>query len=226
VAATTEFEVGVRKAIELLGNEVLRHRRRHSKDQPELAAQLGRECVTYMYRLLFLSHVEARGQLGWPSTPLISAAKLRNEILQEIVGLLALGKQLGIHRLGAVYEGLLSYTGRFDEAGNFSFRLAGRDREKSASYYTPELLTRCVTKYTVLERLGELGELTGTATPTPRASLRADELLDLTICEPAMGSGAFLSEAVSQLAHLYLERKQTELGKRIPTGRTSANGRR
>ena len=31
--------------------------------------------------------------------------------------------------------------------GSFLFRLAGRDREKTASYYTPETLTRCVVKY-------------------------------------------------------------------------------
>ena len=31
--------------------------------------------------------------------------------------------------------------------GRFIYRLAGRDREKTASYYTPESLTRCVVKY-------------------------------------------------------------------------------
>ena len=31
----------------------------------------------------------------------------------------------------------------------FIFRLAGRDREKSASYYTPEVLTQCVVKYSL-----------------------------------------------------------------------------
>ena len=31
-----------------------------------------------------------------------------------------------------------------------------------------------------------------------------------------MGSAAFLNEAVNQLAEAYLERKQTELGRRIP----------
>ena len=45
--------------------------------------------------------------------------------------------------------------------------------------------------------------------------LPADEILKLTICEPAMGSGAFLNEAIDQLAHKYLERKQAELGERI-----------
>ena len=44
----------------------------------------------------------------------------------------------------------------------------------------------------------------------------ADDILQLKICEPAMGSAAFLNEAVNQLAEHYLELKQTELGERIP----------
>ncbi len=85
--------------------------------------------------------------------------------------------------------------------GTFIYRLAGRDREKSASYYTPEVLTRCLVKYALKELV---------------QGKSADDLLDLTICEPAMGSAAFLNEGVNQLSELYLERKQQELGKRIP----------
>ena len=44
----------------------------------------------------------------------------------------------------------------------------------------------------------------------------ADRILELTVCEPAMGSAAFLNEAVNQLAGKYLDRKQGELGRRIP----------
>jgi hypothetical protein len=44
----------------------------------------------------------------------------------------------------------------------------------------------------------------------------ADEILDLTICEPALGSGAFANEAVIQLADEYLDRKAKELGRTIP----------
>ena len=79
--------------------------------------------------------------------------------------------------------------------GEFIYRLAGREREKSASYYTPEVLTRCLVKYALKELL---------------EGKTADEILELTICEPAMGSAAFLNEAVSQLAEAYLERKQKE----------------
>lgn len=89
--------------------------------------------------------------------------------------------------------------------GKFIYRLAGRDREKSASYYTPEVLTKSLVKYTLREKLGAEFE-----------KLSADEILNLTICEPAMGSAAFLNEAVNQLAEAYLTKKQQELGERIP----------
>ena len=194
-------------------------------------------------------------------TPLLKEAKLRNAPLQKVLELLSLSRpkgktqrgrisyaQLGINQLGAVYEGLLSYTGFFaqedlievrnpkvekdkeariffvpyskveqyrpeevvrdeqdrpvrHEKGKYLFRLAGRHRERSASYYTPEVLTRCLTKFALQERLKDVS---------------ADEILKLTILEPAMGSGAFLNEALNQLADAYLERKQQETGRLLP----------
>ena len=86
------------------------------------------------------------------------------------------------------------------ESGTFIYRLAGRDREKSASYYTPEVLTQCLVKYALKELL---------------KNKSADEILALTVCEPAMGSAAFLNEAVSQLARAYLTLKQKETGRAI-----------
>ena len=46
--------------------------------------------------------------------------------------------------------------------------------------------------------------------------MSAKDIVRLTICEPAMGSAAFLNEAVNQLADRYLERRQYELNIRIP----------
>ena len=199
-------------------------------------------------------------------TKIISGVKFRNHVLQRVLHLLSLssernsrgrGKQkrrgrisyaqLGINQLGAVYEGLLSYSGFFattdlyevkkagetynelenayfvraenlgdytdqekvytendklvrHEKGKFIYRLAGRNRKKSASYYTPEVLTQCVVKYALKELLKDK---------------TADEILHLTVCEPAMGSGAFLNEAINQLAEAYLKRKQKETGEII-----------
>jgi hypothetical protein len=90
------------------------------------------------------------------------------------------------------------------EKGSFIYRLAGRNRQTSASYYTPESLTQCLVKYALKELLGEKPEDDDWKT--------ADEILQLTICEPAMGSAAFLNEAIDQMADAYLERKQDEFG--------------
>lgn len=84
--------------------------------------------------------------------------------------------------------------------GTFIYRLAGRDRQKSASYYTPEVLTRCLVKYALKELLQEKN---------------ADDILKITVCEPAMGSAAFLNEAVNQLSEAFLQKKQKELGESI-----------
>ena len=57
---------------------------------------------------------------------------------------------------------------RMYEKGTFIYRLAGREREKSASYYTPEVLTKCLVKYALKELLKDK---------------TADEILNLTVCD-------------------------------------------
>ena len=94
---------------------------------------------------------------------------------------------------------------RIVPAGTFVYRLSGRERAKSASFYTPEVLTKTTVKYTlrpILERLKE-GEIT------------ASELLKMKILEPAMGAAAFHNEAINQVAEAYLTARQDELKQRI-----------
>ncbi|BBC30564.1 uncharacterized protein SGFS_018580 [Streptomyces graminofaciens] len=207
--------------------------------------------------------------------------RLRNEALHQVLRLLTMkeagqkGRQggfisyrnLGINQLGAVYEGLMSYTGiiadeelaevakpgakkgdkqygdpekgswlipadrlrdypenthvvyssqdaeqyglrgpkKYSE-GTFVYRLAGRDRETSASYYTPESLTKVTVELALKHRITD--------------ETRASELLRYTICEPALGSGAFLNEAINQVAEEYLKRRQAELGVSLDTSKT------
>lgn len=203
------------------------------------------------------------------ATALIDDVGLGNDATQQVLEHLLLTKEsksrkgadrgfisyaeLGINQLGAVYEGLMSYTGFFAEEdlfevakngdpekgswvvpvgradhlaetdfvrkedpdthelkpvvhqkGTFVFRLAGRERQQSASYYTPEVLTKFVVSQALEELLDQNGHRT-----TP------EEILQLTICEPALGSGAFAIEAVRQLAAEYLKRKQEDLGELI-----------
>jgi type I restriction-modification system DNA methylase subunit len=348
-SVSQDLKYSAREAVELLGNEVVWYlRETHQGILKEIEANdLTRECLRYLYRLLFLFFVEARPELGYAPmkseeyrtgysleslrdvveqgdltteesrngyylhdsitmlfdlvwngihdkdtqldvleqtsdihvfrmkplqgdvfnpafTPLLSRMKFRNSVLQRVLELLSLSRpqagrsrgrisyrELGINQLGAVYEGLLSYTGFFvrekdgiyevkkagesadplkqayfvraadlaqydakeevvydDQGrpkwypqGTFIYRLAGRNRQKSASYYTPEVLTQCVVKYALKELLKDKA---------------ADQILDLTICEPALGSGAFLNEALNQLADAYLDRKRKETHCDIP----------
>lgn len=95
---------------------------------------------------------------------------------------------------------------RIYRKGEFILHLNGIDREQSASYYTPEMLTKCLVEEALRELLKDY-------TPAD-----ADKILELKICEPAMGSGAFLNEAAEQLATRYLELKQKQLQERFPDG--------
>ena len=91
--------------------------------------------------------------------------------------------------------------------GEFILRLTGVDRANSASYYTPEVLTRTLVREVLNERLKDF-------TPAD-----ADRILELTICEPAMGSAAFINEMCDQLSHAYLRLKQEQLKLVIEPGR-------
>lgn len=85
--------------------------------------------------------------------------------------------------------------------GTFVYRLNGRDRQKSASYYTPEVLTRSTVKYTLKSIIDEVRE----------NKRKATELLELKILEPAMGAAAFQNEVINQLAEAYLIHQQRQL---------------
>lgn len=201
---------------------------------------------------------------GPDACPLIDGTHLTDEMLQRVIANLCFTREkagqrrqavsystLGINQLGAVYEGLMAYSGflateplfevdkdgdpdngswvipvdrtdefpadvflteealdgstkrvRYEE-GDFVFRLSGRDRQRSASYYTPEVLT----EFTVRHALDVLFQ--------ENPNLTAADILKLTVCEPALGSGAFLNEAISQLAERYLKAAQDQSGEVI-----------
>ncbi|MEV0494208.1 hypothetical protein [Streptomyces atratus] len=234
--------------------------------------------------------MDPRWDEGGDEEPQWLDLRLRNEALHQVLRLLTLkeagqkGRQggfisyrnLGINQLGAVYEGLMSYTGIIDEKrelaevakpgakkagkqygdpekgswlvpsdrlndyrenthvvysaqdteqhglrgpkkyapGRFVYRLAGRDRETSASYYTPESLTKVTVELALKHRLDQERDADGNTVRT-----RASDLLRYTICEPALGSGAFLNEAINQVAEEYLKRRQQELGINLDTSK-------
>ena len=92
-------------------------------------------------------------------------------------------------------------TLRVHRQGRFIYRLAGRDRQKSASYYTPESLTRCVVKYSLKELIPE--RLTRRAHPRPH-DLRAGDGLGSVPQrggEPARGALPGTAATRAQAAH-------------------------
>jgi hypothetical protein len=373
VGVSTELREGLRESVQIIANEVLERIRGHGvrpqDTEPDLAKELGRQSLRYLYRILFLLYAEARPELhilpaddedyvaGYSmarlgelvtrrlggdesrqglhlhesldllfrmvneghnprgasfiaedasegaglrfealkadlfdpartrligeSVEVVGAederfidTRLRDEALYHVLRRLMLSKgrgrghggsrrgrterggfisyaQLGINQLGAVYEGLMSYTGfiaaeelyevakngdpsggswmipasRVDgyaddvfvrvvdengvktaervryRAGSFVYRLAGRDRQTSASYYTPQSLTSVTVQLALEQREKEEGR-----------TVSAAEVLRWRVCEPALGSGAFLNEAIDQLAALYLRKREAELG--------------
>jgi hypothetical protein len=96
------------------------------------------------------------------------------------------------------------------EKGKFVYRLNGRDRKKSASFYTPEVLTHCTVKYTLKGIIEKLKEKQNFVDGELKGEECADEILKLKILEPAMGAAAFHNEVINQLAVIYLELKENE----------------
>lgn len=227
------------KALRIIGDR-LRDPRRDEDDPHRLDLRLRNSCLHTVLRLLTMKPAK-RGERG-------GFISYRN---------------LGINQLGAVYEGLMSYTGilaeeelcevakggdpeegswlipahrqndysdatlvTYDEddarrglrgvkkyqTGSFVYRLSGRERETSASYYTPESLTKVTVELALKHLLDQQRDAEGEPIKT-----RAAELLTYRICEPALGSGAFLNEAINQLAEEYLRRRQDELQTSIPS---------
>ena len=86
-AVSADLKHAVRECIELIGNEAIRYRRDVLKERvfaldEELAGNLGREALRYLYRLLFLFYVEARPELGY--APINSEAYRKGYSLEHL----------------------------------------------------------------------------------------------------------------------------------------------
>ena len=103
---------------------------------------------------------------------------------------------LGAEELGSVYESLLELVPRYDPVSHaFSLQtLAGNDRKTSGSYYTPSELVELVLDTALDPVLDDVEK----RTKTPEA--RAAALLNLKVCDPAVGSAHFLVAAARRIA--------------------------
>lgn len=101
-------------------------------------------------------------------------------------------RNLDSEELGGMYEGLLAYTPRY-HADDRTFTLetaSGSDRKTSGSYYTPSALIALVLDEALDPLIAE-----AVHSPDPQQAL-----LDLTVVDPACGSGHFVVAAARRIA--------------------------
>src|SRR5262249_14942014 len=139
----------------------------------------------------------------------LAGARLSNEALLSAVRALSVVKSrtgggglrrvdfgnLGAEELGSVYESLLERIPHYD-AEQLSYTLdvlAGNERKESGSYYTPTSLVECLLDSALDPLLHEAWRR-----PTPDGRVAA--LLEITVCDPACGSGHFLVAAARRIA--------------------------
>ncbi|CAM5338949.1 hypothetical protein STANM337S_01082 [Streptomyces tanashiensis] len=115
-------------------------------------------------------------------------------------------RHLDAEELGSIYESLLELVPQHSAADRtFELvELAGNTRKTTGSYYTPSSLIECLLDSAldpVLDDAVKRGEQTASAAGDPDPSdAIVRELLSLTVCDPACGSGHFLVAASRRIA--------------------------
>lgn len=149
--------------------------------------------------------------------PLAEQARVPDGVIRDVLLSLAtehtrLGRRrvsyhdLGVEQLGSVYERVLEYEPAAEGRGLRITRTSTR-RKATGSFYTPRALTAFLVKRTL----------------SPLVEGRsADQILALRVCDPAMGSGAFLVAACRFLADA-CEQARLRDGEWLEVDATAAN---
>ncbi len=150
--------------------------------------------------------------------PAIDALSRRTDLLKARINY----RDLSVTHLGGVYERLLEY--RLEQAEQkLAVAKASFARKGSGSYYTHDALVRLILDETLgrlaAERQAEFDKRLARLRKKPEikpydwdaldAADPASRLLELKICDPAMGSGHFLVALVDWLADRTLEAAQS-----------------
>ncbi|MFD7475178.1 Eco57I restriction-modification methylase domain-containing protein [Streptomyces sp. NPDC059837] len=179
--------------------------------------------------LTALGHDEGRPELGLPglggiyddteADKVLHGLALSNEALLAAVRALSVVRDTGSKRnrvvdyrhldaeeLGSIYESLLELVPKHS-ASDRTFELVelpGNARKTTGSYYTPSSLIDCLLDSAldpVIDDAVKRGEIRATRSGQPDArDAIVDELLSLTVCDPACGSGHFLVAAARRIA--------------------------
>ena len=156
--------------------------------------------------------------------PLLSRVRLSDAVMADVIDALSFEdapagrryinyRDLSVQQLGSIYERLLEHEIVRDWTG-IAIRPNVFARKGSGSYYTPDDLVNLIIRETIspfvterMERFRTVSEDQAARTTPEGQRLgilkRADpaeKLLDLKICDPAMGSGHFLVALVDYLA--------------------------
>ena len=162
-------------------------------------------------------------------TPLLSHVRLGDTVMADVIDALSfertpLGRRyinyrdLGVQQLGSIYERLLEREVA-REGGNIVVRPNVFARKDSGSYYTPDDLVDLIVRETVgpladarIEAFAaKVEDIASSQVPEDRRMGRlkrldpAEKLLELKVCDPAMGSGHFLVNLVDYLADRVIE---------------------
>ncbi|MFF0108033.1 Eco57I restriction-modification methylase domain-containing protein [Streptomyces hirsutus] len=115
-------------------------------------------------------------------------------------------RHLDAEELGSIYESLLELVPQHNatERTFVLVELAGNARKTTGSYYTPSSLIECLLDSAldpVIDDAVKRGEIRATRSgqPDPGPAI-VEELLSLTVCDPACGSGHFLVAAARRIA--------------------------
>ena len=133
-------------------------------------------------------------------TSLLSNIRLSDQVVADVIYALSFDttlesqryinyRNLSVEQLGSIYERLLERD-LVQKEGGIDVRLNVFARKGSGSYYTPDALVSLIIKETV----GPLVE-----------ERSAEQILNLKICDPAMGSGHFLTSLVDYLSDRVIE---------------------
>ena len=141
-----------------------------------------------------------------------SVSRVRNDLKKEVKPPQSVSLLTACHNDQSLHDQLNQYFHliRTDSWGRplvypeGSFMVTtGEDRRQTGSHYTPTSLTEAIVKET-LEPIVYIGPAEGK--PKEKWQLKSpEELLDLKICDPAMGSGAFLVQVCRWLGERVVE---------------------